>query len=356
MRATRRSTAHAREVRGDMRQAYLVSPKTIEVREIAPPALRAGDVRVKIRAALTCGTDLKTYRRGHPKLGFGPFGHEAAGDVIEVGPGVTKFKPGDAIMWVQTAPCGACPACERHRENLCEHLFEDIALGAYADEIVLPKKIVERNAFAKPDSLGYIEAAFLEPVACVVHGWNVVKRANAARPLPDEVAILGAGTIGLLHLLYARHAGIAAAVVARRPNRQALAARLGGAPLSANSSAAFDLVIESAGTAEAWQQAIALAKPGGRALLFGGLPGGARVPVDATRVHYDELTLLGSFHFTPADVVEARELLCTAKWDVRVLLTGVEPLDAVASVFERLDRREGFKFALVPENSMPQRV
>jgi L-iditol 2-dehydrogenase len=274
-------------------------------------------------------------------------------------------------MWVQTAPCGACPQCRFGHENLCERLFDDIALGAYADHIVLPRRVVERNAFRKPETLSYIEAAFLEPLACVVHGWNVIKRANAAQPLPDSVAIIGAGTIGMLFLIVVKQAKIPATVFARRDDRKELATRLGAVDFQSTDSATFgrtqhetptfgrtqhdgtkfDAVIESAGSPETWTQAIALARPGGRILLFGGLPGGTQVPIDAERLHYEELTLLGSFHFAPADVGSARDLLVSGAVDVKPLISGVESLAAVAAVFQRLDRHEGYKFALLPEGS-----
>ncbi len=317
---------------------------------------------MKIRAALTCGTDLKTYRRGHPKLQYGPFGHEAAGDVVAVGAGVDRFSPGDAIMWVQTAPCGVCAACAAGSENLCERLFDRMALGAYGDELLLPAKVVERNVYHKPAHLTYVEAAFLEPFACVAHGWNVLRRANAAQPVPKDVAIVGAGTIGLLHLAYAQRAGVEATVIARGSDRRALAMLMGAArvvdaedgdgvkSLLGASSAA----IECAGTAQAWRLAVDLAKPGGRVLFFGGLPAGTDVAFDATRLHYSELTCLGTFHFTPSDVREAFELLSFGGVDVRPLISGVESLDRLSDVFERLDRREGYKYALIPAPARAQ--
>jgi L-iditol 2-dehydrogenase len=134
-----------------------------------------------------------------------------------------------------------------------------------------------------------------------------------------------------------------------------LALRLGAdtiidaAEASTTIDSRFDAVIECAGTPQAWQEAIAIARPGGRVLFFGGLPSGTSVPVDAGRIHYDELACLGAFHFTPSDVREARDLLVGGAANVRPLISGVEPLQALASVFERLDRREGFKYALVPE-------
>jgi L-iditol 2-dehydrogenase len=339
--------------------ATLDGPRVLSWREQPLPTPGPGEVLVRIRAALTCGTDLKTYRRGHPKLAYGPFGHEASGDIEAVGAGVTDFSPGDAVMWVQTAPCGSCDACLAQCENLCEHVFDEIALGAYGTHLRLPAKIARQNLFRKPAHLSYIEAAFLEPLACIAHGWSVLRSADAALPMPRTVAIIGAGTIGLLHLLYAVQAGVHATVVARGAARLDLALRLGADEIiDATASredrfARFDAVIECAGTMEAWQRAVALARPGGRVLFFGGLPSGTQVPLDAGRIHYDELTCLGAFHFTPSDVREARDLLAGGAANVRPLVSGIEPLNALPDVFKRLDRREGYKYALVPEPASP---
>lgn len=345
-----------------LRQAHLTAPRTIEWRESPSPALDEGEVLVRIRAALTCGTDLKMYRRGHPKLAFGPFGHEASGDVEAVGSGVERFAPGDAVMWVQTAPCGVCPPCAAGLENMCEQLFERIALGTYGDRIVLPANVVARNLYRKPAHLSYVEAAFLEPFACVVHGWNVLRRANAVRPMPDDVVILGAGTIGLLHLLHAVRAGVRATVIARGEARQRLAAGLGAAAVIDDGDEAAltslqrsaSAVIECTGTPEGWREAVRFAGSGARVLFFSGLPSGAEVPLDATHLHYGELTCLGTFHFTPADVREAYEQLGREAIDVKPLVSGVERLDDLADVFERLDQRRGHKFALVPGAGAPR--
>src|SRR5690348_13652158 len=106
-----------------MRQALLRAPRVLDLAEVPRPAPAPGEVIVRVRAALTCGTDLKTYRRGHPRLPFGPFGHEAAGDVAEVGDGVAGFAPGQAVVFLPTAPCGECGPCRLGHENLCETLF-----------------------------------------------------------------------------------------------------------------------------------------------------------------------------------------------------------------------------------------
>lgn len=340
-----------------MRQAYLTAPRTIEWRESDAPKPGPGEMLVRIRAALTCGTDLKTYRRGHPKLAYGPFGHEASGDVVAIGKQVERFATGDAVMWVQTAPCGACERCARGAENLCEHIFDDIALGAYGDTLLLPAKVVRQNVYKKPDDLSYIEAAFLEPFACVVHGWNVLRRADARHPLPSDVTIVGAGTIGLLHLIYAVRAGVDTTVVARGAQRRELAVRLGAKrTVDANDRADIDAlagtaraVVECAGTSETWALAARLAVPGGRVVLFSGLPSGATAQFDASTIHYGEIALLGAFHFTPKDVREAYELLSRGGIDVKPLVSGVERMEDIGGVFERLDKREGYKYALVPD-------
>ncbi|MDQ6780198.1 MAG: alcohol dehydrogenase catalytic domain-containing protein, partial [Candidatus Eremiobacteraeota bacterium] len=310
-----------------MRQATLEAPKTIVWRDTQTPQPAPGEVIVRVRAALTCGTDLKTYRRGHPKLRFGPFGHEGSGDVAAVGEGVSDFRPGDPVMWTPTAPCGACERCLAGGENLCSHLTDDMALGAYADFLRLPARVVARNLFPKPADLHYVEAAFLEPLSCVVHGWEVLRNAKPARSSPTAVAIIGAGSIGLLHLGYARHAGVTATVIAHDQRRMQIAADMGSqAVFSATEpalEAAFPAVIDCGGTVQSWRDAIALTAPGGRTLLFSGLPDRAEVTLDATRVHYDELTLLGSFHFTPADVRAARTLLVEGALQLQPLISDV---------------------------------
>ena len=344
-----------------MRQAVLTAPKTLEWHDGTQPQPRPGEVIVRIRAALTCGTDLKTFRRGHPKLAFGPFGHEASGDIAALGEGTSGFTIGDPVMWVQTAPCGSCARCASGAENLCERLTDDMALGAYADYLRLPAHVVVRNLFPKPPGLSYIEAAFLEPFACVVHGWEVLRRRGLREPAPSRLAIIGAGTIGLLHLAYARHLGIPTTVFARHQNRLELATKLGAAAtvmadfdsLPAESAASFPIVIESGGTPESWQEAVRLAAPGGGVLLFSGLPKGSHVPLDATRAHYDELTLLGSFHFTPQDVREARALIIAGIVPARELISGVLPLGSLGQAFAWLDNRTGFKYALVPGPDTP---
>ncbi|HEY1429766.1 MAG TPA: alcohol dehydrogenase catalytic domain-containing protein, partial [Candidatus Tumulicola sp.] len=179
------------------RTAYVTAPKTIELREEPVPPPAAGSVLVRVRAALTDGTDLKTYRRGHPLMPFpSRFGHEFAGDVAAVGAGVTDWRAGDPIMSVHSGPCGECYWCERAEEELCETLVETMVFGAYADYVELSARILARNAYRKPEDISYPVAAFLEPLSCVVHSIRFVSPARESL-----VAIYGDGAFGIMHAL-----------------------------------------------------------------------------------------------------------------------------------------------------------
>ncbi|HEY9086487.1 MAG TPA: alcohol dehydrogenase catalytic domain-containing protein, partial [Candidatus Tyrphobacter sp.] len=201
------------------RVAVLVAPGRIELREEPMHDPRPGAIVVRVRAALTDGTDLKTYRRGHPQMPTPTrFGHEFSGDVAAVGGGVTKFATGDAVMCVHTAPCGVCFWCAQGQEELCERLMPTMLLGAYADLIEVPRAVVEQNCFHKPGNLSYREAAFLEPLSCVVHSIGLL-------PPHETVAVIGDGAFGILHALVLREHGARPVLVGRREERLEVARR-----------------------------------------------------------------------------------------------------------------------------------
>ncbi len=342
-----------------MQQAVLREPRTIELITTAVPVPGVGEIVLRVRAALTCGTDLKTYRRGHPRLPFGPFGHECAGDVVAVGAGVRHIHEGDAVIPMPTASCGHCDACRRGLEHLCDEQFTGIVLGAYAEYLLVSAKVVASQLIQKPSQLTYIEAAFAEPLSCVVHAWAKLRTSR-----PEHVAVIGLGTIGLLHLLVAKANGVRTIAVGRRPDRLALASTVGTdvvidserepvseALRSATGGTGPDVVIECTGASTLWTQAPQWVSRGGRVVLFGGLPAGTQVPFDATRLHYDEVDLISSFHFRPTDVAEAERLLADRTINVRPIITGVEPLANIVDVFATLDRSRGVKYALLPEGT-----
>ncbi|HUY40173.1 MAG TPA: alcohol dehydrogenase catalytic domain-containing protein [Candidatus Dormibacteraeota bacterium] len=336
------------------RVAVLLEPGRLELREEARPTPQAGELVVRVRAALTDGTDLKTYRRGHPQMPTPTrFGHEFSGDVAAAGEGVTAFAPGDAVMCVHTAPCRACFWCAQGEEELCERLMSTMVLGAYADYVTLPQALVAQNCFHKPADLSYREAAFLEPLSCVVHSLET------ARP-QGSVAIVGDGAFGLLHALVLRERGVDAIVIGRRAERLERARSYGFDPVDARAAdpvrvvrertggRGADAVIECTGTQSAWEEAPSLVRRGGTVSLFGGLAAGSRVSFEAARLHYDEVRVRSPFHFTPRAVRDARYLLVERRIDVGPLITHTYPLHEIASAFARLDSGEGMKACIEP--------
>jgi L-iditol 2-dehydrogenase len=340
-----------------MRAAYLVAPQRIELRDVAMPEPEPGGVVVRVRVALTDGTDLKAFRRGHPQMPMPTrFGHEFAGDVAAVGTGVTAFAPGDPIMTVHSAPDGTCYWCARGEEELCASVMETKILGAYAEYCSVPKHIVDRNAFRKPEDVSYEAAAFLEPVACVVHAQQQL----APRP-GDTVAVVGDGGFGILHALVARTAGARPVLVGRRAPRLALARALGVADTldaraddvatalrALTDGRGADAIVECTGAPEVWEAAPSFVRRGGTVVLFGGLPGGTRVSFDAARLHYDEVRVLSPFHFTPRAVRAAYDLLAAHAFDVESLVSARFPLERLADAFAQLGAGTGLnlKFAI----------
>ena len=336
----------------------LVEPGRLELRQVVPPHPGPGEILLKIECALSCGTDLKAFRRGHPMWPMpAPFGHEFAGVVAEVGDGVAEFKPGDPLMAAPTAPCGACFYCARGQENLCAQAMRKMVLGGYADYLLLGAHVVARNAFHKPADLPFEEAALLEPLSCVVHAHKM------ARPEPFEtVLIIGAGAFGLLHTIVLKALGVHEVVVAGRgaPRLQwaseldadrvidARAADVAEEIAALNGGHGPDLVIECTGQVAGWADAFARVRRGGRVVFFGGCPVGTALSVDSRRMHYDNLTLLSPFHFRPRDVRQAFELLGTGQLGLGRIINARRPLAKINEVFELLESGAALKCAVIP--------
>ncbi len=333
----------------------LVKPGRIEFREIETPVPAPGEILVKIRAALTCGTDLKAFRRGHPVIPMpGVFGHEFSGTVAKTGKGVRRFKEGDEIMAVHSAPCLSCRYCRKKLFNLCENIMDTKTLGAFAEYIILPAHIVRLNTFLKPKSLTFEEAAFLEPLSCVVHGM-----ASLSIKKGDHALVIGSGPIGLLHLLLLQNMGASVTVLDKHEQKLKTAKELGAdmavkkgqrerAIKPSADFIGFDFVFECTGTPDVWEKSVHYVRRGGTVVLFGGCRSGTTVTYDTCRLHYDEITLKGVFHFTPGDVNNAYDLLCKKNLGVSQLISGSCPLSRTRDAFEKLARGKGIKYAVVP--------
>lgn len=338
-----------------MLSAILAKPGEIELQETAIPEPGEGELLIEVKSSLTCGTDLKAFIRGHSLIPMpGPFGHEFSGIVVERGKGASKFGIGDPIMAVHSAPCLKCCYCKKGLFHLCENLMSTKVLGAYAEYLLIPRHIVKQNVFMKPKALGFDEAAFLEPLSCVVHGMEPLGIKKG-----DTVFIIGAGPIGLLHLILAKSKGAKVLITGLEEERLKTAKKLGAdlvfdpsqtikAVRDFTEGIGADYIFECTGQPDIWEAAVEYVRKGGTIVLFGGCKSGAVVRFKAERLHYDEITLSGTFHFTPHDVAKAFGLLKDRKVDVRKLISGTYPLKDIKEVFARLVKGDGIKYALTP--------
>ena len=198
-----------------MKAAVLYGKEDIRIEEIAPAPLKAGEARIQIEAALTCGTDLKVFKRGyHDRMIVPPavFGHELAGIISEIAPDVSGWSVGDRVVVANSAPCGACFFCRNAQENLCDDLL--FLNGAYAESIVVPARFVQKNLLRLKPETAFRDAALVEPLACVVQGIEEARLKGGQR-----VLLPGAGPIGLMFVALARHSGCEVTVAGRRQVR-----------------------------------------------------------------------------------------------------------------------------------------
>jgi L-iditol 2-dehydrogenase len=344
-----------------MHAAMFYAPLDIRLEQRPIPRPGAGEVLLKVATATTCGTDVKTYLRGHPLLFRNTpagFGHEVAGIVAAIGTGVTQCAEGDAIVIANSAPCQRCIYCRRGRFSLCEDLL--LLNGAYAEYLLVPERIVRQNLYHLAPGTSFIAAALTEPLACALHGVDASEIAPG-----DTVIILGSGPLGLLLTAITRLRGARTIISGHGAERLALARRLGAnvvldvSQLSpqdqrealiqeTEARQGAEVVIEAVGIPETWELATTLVQPGGLVNFFGGCLSGSRVSLETRPIHYSELTLKGVFHHTPAYFAQALELIQGHHIDVEALITARFPLASVLEVMELLVRKQGIKYALIP--------
>jgi len=321
-------------VNTQMMAAVLYGKEKLKVEPVTVPEIEDGDLLVRVKAALTCGTDVKVFRRGyHARMIVPPalFGHELAGDIIQAGSAVKKFKVGQRVVAANSAPCGECYYCRRGAENLCEDLLFNN--GAYAEYIRIPARIVEKNTLEIPAHVSYQDAALVEPLACVLRGLEQ----TGVRP-GDVVAVLGLGPIGLMFVRLAHVYGARVIAIGRRQTVRDLTGGHGA-----------DIAIEAVGLPEAWETVVKLVRRGGTVNFFGGCPNDSRVKLDTSLLHYSEITCKASFHHTPAYVRKALNSVSRGEITAHDFVNGVEPLRNLLEVMRHLMSHNGhMKTAIIP--------
>ena len=343
-----------------MRAIQYYGPQNIKYEEVMVKPPEEGEVVVKVMSALTCGTDVKTYRRGHPvliKSVPSGFGHEFAGIVDRVGRGVENFKAGDRVVAANSAPCGHCFYCRYEEYNLCENL--DLLNGAYAQYITVPARIVEKNMLLLPDSLSFDKAAFCEPLANVVHG---VER-TGIKP-GQTVGIIGIGPIGLMFARLAKLKGANVIVAGRNPIKLKAAEEFSHADeivdltRYANPEKIFkefteekkglDVAVECVGLPEIWERIFSCVRPGGTVHFFGGCKSGSTVTFDTTRMHYGDIKLMSVFHHTPQYFRQALKHIASGEVEVEKLITDTIGLDKIEWAMQQHIDGKAIKFLVKP--------
>ena len=343
-----------------MKAAILHGREDMRIERVPVPEAAPGELIVRVGAALTCGTDLKVFRRGyHARMIVPPalFGHELAGTVVEAGEGVIDFAPGDRVVALNSAPCGQCYFCGRGQENLCDDLLFNN--GAYAEFIRIPARIVAKNTLHVPSHVPLEHAALTEPLACAVHGFEDSRPRSG-----DTVAVIGGGPLGLMILHVAALAGCEAIAIVKHDGQVEAARQLGAAHVVQTTSIrrairetraltpvnrGVDIAIEAVGLPDAWQEAVELVRKGGTVNFFGGCAVNTQVTLDTNRIHYSDITLRATFHHTPAICRKALELIAGGRFQAQAFITGHAHLYELNRVFEKLmNRGSEIKTAIVP--------
>lgn len=357
-----------------MLAALLYGKEDLRLEQVEEPAPAFGEVVLRVKAATTCGTDLKVWRRGgHAKMLTLPtlFGHEAAGEIVKIGEGVTGWQVGDRVVANNSAPCLDCFFCHKQEYSLCQNLLFNN--GTFAEYLRIPAPIVQHNMVPIPEDLPFALASLTEPLACVLHG---VSRSNV-KP-GDRVVVIGDGAIGLMfvaalasgqgHWISAGTSPLPtpyAQVFLFGGNEQRLAV---GEKLGAVKTFNYkhvenvpelvkqltdgwgaDVVIEATGVPAVWEMAIACARPGATVNLFGGCPRDTTITVSTEQLHYSELTLKGVFHNTPQSVRAALAMLTNRSIPLELLISSSAPLTNLGDVFEAMRQRQVIKVAITPD-------
>ena len=343
-----------------MKAIQYYGPEDIKLEEVPVKPPEEGEVVVKVISALTCGTDVKTYRRGHPvliKSTPSGFGHEFAGYVEKIGHGVTNVKVGDRVVAANSAPCGKCFYCRREEYNLCENL--NLLNGAYAQYITVPARIVEINMLILPNNLSFDRAAFAEPLANVVHG---VERTDIKAG--DTVGIIGIGPIGLMFARLAKLKGARVIVAGRNPIKLKTAEEFAHADEIVDlikypnpekifksfteEGKGLDVAVECVGLPEIWERVFQCVRPGGTVHFFGGCKSGSTVTFDTTKMHYGDIRLMSVFHHTPKYFRMALNYIASGDIEVEKLITDTIGLDKIEYAMQQHILGKAIKFLVKP--------
>lgn len=337
-------------------------PNKLEVANVPQPQVEAGELLIKVAACLICGTDMRIYR-GKKTRGVripSILGHEFAGQVVQLGAGVTNFNLGDHVGVAPIIPCHTCTYCTHEKENVCANRTA-IAYeydGAFAEYVKIPATAVNGgNVFKLAKGFSLVSASLAEPLACVINGQR-----NAGIKLGDIVVILGAGPIGLLHLKVAQARG-ARHVIVSEPNdyRRKVAQKLGAnqvvnprtenlldAVRTATNGFGADAVVMAIGVPALVQQALTLVRKGGTVNFFAGFSVGDQASIDVNLIHYNEINISGASAAKRSDVELALKMIEKGFIDANQFITHQFTLEKGCEAFDMAESGQAIKVAIIP--------
>ncbi len=341
-------------ITGKMKAALAYGPRDIRIEEIPIPRISSGEVLIRVKVCGVCAADFQKYigARGTNIYQRGPIilGHEPSGVVAAVGENVERVKEGDRVAVDLLMRCGKCYLCLEGKGNLCIHPAP--CPGAFCEYTKAP----ETNVFRIPKSLSFEEASFAEPLACCING---IEKLNL---LPgQDVVILGAGPIGLMHLQLANLSGARVIVSDPIQERLDMAMKLGADeiinPLKedpvekvrklTDGKGAHGVII-AVGNILAIEQGIRMARKGGTVVLFGAVWPPSKIQIDPNLIHYNEISIKGSESRTLDQFYRALKLIVEGKVRVRPLISKVLPLEDIEEGFKMIEKRSGFKILVRP--------
>lgn len=338
-----------------MKVARTTADGNLELAEAPEPAIRAGEALIELVCCGLCGTDL--YKLADARRPPGEvLGHEVVGRVVESRAGA--LVPGDRVVAPHHAPCGECRLCRSGAETMCPRFAENLLdPGGFSERLRLKARAVERTVRRLDDGLGDEAAAFVEPAACVLRG---IDRAGLVRKTP-AVVIIGAGSMGLLHLLVLRASFPGARILVAEPDpgRRATARQLGADTVvtpdeltdlvgAADPRTGADAVFDTAGGQEAFDLALLATRPGGRVVLFAHAAQDTRVTFDINAVFKSERQVIGAYSGSPAEQKRVLDMMLDGALDPTPLVTHRLPLSRAADAVDLCRRREALKVLLHP--------
>lgn len=338
-----------------MKVAMYYNNKDVRIEETDKPTAGPGEVLIKPHTVGICGSDtMEWYRIQHAPL---VLGHEVAGEIVQVGEGVTNFKVGDRVCVTHHVPCNTCRYCMDGHHTVCETLrTTNFDPGGFAEYIRMPALNVDRGIFPIPDSMSYEEASFIEPLATVVRA----QRLAGGTP-GKNVLVIGSGNAGILHIQLAKAKGAGVILATDIKSSRLEAAKQFGADHAINATEdvparvkeltgrGADLVIVCVGAPPAVEQAIQSVDKGGTVVFFAVPHPDHAVPVNFNTLWKKEVTLQTSYGGPPEDMFTARDLLAAGRINVKDMISHRLPLDKTGEGFRLTAEAEGLKVIIEPQ-------